>query len=282
MAVLEHSSDTRIKTLSMVVWLVDDFTRKQPLRPINVVAKEKVSDRRIKLIRNLSGHYVFTNLETGQYVITISSDFYFPVKRIYDTANIRDEEISLDFGPRGPAAGATSVNLKDTTELRLKDNVKFYNSIGDIEQRRITDIDNAEKTISWEGELKYDYSTEGSSIRVLDYLVDNIILKPKTSYPFPGDTTLLRGRVLSDEKPVVGADIIVLSQNVENKTDERGEFILFFKSFKADKDELKKGKITIKKGNIIIKIGEEEKPLNNEKVIIHKGKTKSLGGVILP
>ena len=274
MPLLANSIDTITRKLSMVIWIVDDYTKKQPLGVVNVSVIEKASVKKLKLVRNLSGHYIFTDLAKGQYELYINSDFYAPEERTYDTASIRDSEVSLEFKGVGPAKGSTDTKLKDVSELRVNDNIKFHNPIGNIEERKIIDIKNTNNTIEWKKELKNDFSIGGSAISLLNYIIDDIFLQPKTSYPFPGNTTLLMGNVFSGNEPVVDAVVKIKEMGIDNKTNESGEFVLSFKGFKGDKIELYEGQI-------IIEIGEEEKPLNTEKVIIQRGNINSFSGAII-
>jgi hypothetical protein len=62
-----------------------------------------------------------------------------------------------------------------------------------------------------------------------------VILMPRPGYPFDGQATLARGRLLkaSNRSPIAGAQIMLILQGSEltparGQTDERGEFALFF------------------------------------------------------
>ena len=95
---------------------------------------------------------------------------------------------------------------------------------------------------------------------------DNIILKPKPVYPFPVSATLVRGLV-SNTGPVVKALVSVTGKTIETITDERGEFVLYFKGIKEE--------------DITIKIRKD----GNTKAVnttIEEGKTISLGIIIFP
>ena len=95
---------------------------------------------------------------------------------------------------------------------------------------------------------------------------DTIILKPNPVYPFPISATLVRGLV-SNTGPVVNALVSVAGKTIETITDERGEFVLYFKG--------------IKKEDIIIEIRKDgdTKAVNTT---IEEGKTISLGIIIFP
>ncbi|MDL1973315.1 MAG: hypothetical protein LWX55_00720 [Deltaproteobacteria bacterium] len=95
---------------------------------------------------------------------------------------------------------------------------------------------------------------------------DTIILKPNPVYPFPVSATLVRG-LLSKTDPVVNALVSVAGKTTETITDERGEFILYFKG-------IKKEDITIE-----IRKDGDTKAVNTT---IEEGKTISLGIIIFP
>lgn len=74
-----------------------------------------------------------------------------------------------------------------------------------------------------------------------------IILKPKPSYPFPPGATLIRGVVYdSAEKAVPGAKVRVKGRDVESKTTEHGEFVLYFGPLTEDEILKEDGKRFIK------------------------------------
>ena len=61
-----------------------------------------------------------------------------------------------------------------------------------------------------------------------------VTLLPRTSYPFDGQTTLVRSRLVktSDRSPIANAQISLTLDSVDKglwqQTDERGEFVIFF------------------------------------------------------
>ncbi len=95
---------------------------------------------------------------------------------------------------------------------------------------------------------------------------DNIILKPNPVYPFPVSATLVRGLV-SNTGPVVKALVSVAGKTIETITDERGEFVLYFKGIKEED-------ITIE-----IRKDGDTKDVNTT---IEEGRTISLGIIIFP
>lgn len=93
-----------------------------------------------------------------------------------------------------------------------------------------------------------------------------IELKPRPCYPFPDHATLVRGLV-SNAAPVVNADVEVTGKSIKSITDERGEFVLYFKGIRTEAIT-----INIKKG------------VDTKTVLatIEEGKTISLGIIHFP
>jgi hypothetical protein len=94
--------------------------------------------------------------------------------------------------------------------------------------------------------------------------VIEVTLKPKPSYPFPNNATLVRGLV-SNSAPIANAIIKVASKTIESETDERGEFSLYFKG--------------IKKEDITIEV-EKNGDCKSIPATIEEGKTTSLGIIL--
>jgi hypothetical protein len=62
--------DSLHSRVSLVVWLVDEFTSRLPLGEVTVHLKESKK----KPIRNPSGYYCFTDLDDGSYIIVVTPD----------------------------------------------------------------------------------------------------------------------------------------------------------------------------------------------------------------
>ncbi|HEY9206916.1 MAG TPA: carboxypeptidase-like regulatory domain-containing protein [Candidatus Methanoperedens sp.] len=262
----------KIKTqLSLALRLIDDYTKKEPIGRINVKLsegeitldeynlKEKRSD--IKPFKNPSGYYVFTDIPKFNYTLCIEPDFYFPEKQMIDFSKIKDEDVELKFDGNGPADKAISTTLLDTSKLEKDNIVEFQNPRGDIEQKKITNISN--NTISWDKGLKYSYISKGSAVRVLKYFIHKIIVKPKPSYVFEEQDSLVRGLIYdSGNKPVKNAKVEV-ENKIATRSNKNGEFVLYFKE-SVDK--------------IKIKINDEIQP---DEIELVKGKTIDLGKIIL-
>jgi hypothetical protein len=180
-----YPGDVRITTLSLAVWVMDDFTKNKPAGNIKVMIK----DGERKAFQNLSWYYLFTDLPAGNYTVAVEADLYF------------SEEVMVAVpcpDPKNP--------------------------------------------------------------------VIEITLKPRPAYPFPNNATLVKG-LLSNAGPVTNAAVKVIGKTIETITDERGEFILYFKG--------------IKKEDIAIEI----KKNGNTKSVnatIEECKTVSLGIIIFP
>ena len=134
-----YEGDKRITNLSMAIKLVDDCTKEEPIGHIKVWVEED----EIEAFRNPSGYYIFTDLDSGRFSLNIDSDIYFPIKSAIDTTRIKD--VALEFESSGPVKDETNAVLKDASKLEIGDNVEFYNASGDIEQRKITKIENSNK-----------------------------------------------------------------------------------------------------------------------------------------
>ncbi|MCP4367937.1 MAG: carboxypeptidase regulatory-like domain-containing protein [Deltaproteobacteria bacterium] len=59
--------------LSVAVWIVDDYTKSNPIGNVLVT----IMDGSLKAVKNPSGYYVLNDLEAGKYEVVIESDFYF-------------------------------------------------------------------------------------------------------------------------------------------------------------------------------------------------------------
>jgi len=72
--------------------------------------------------------------------------------------------------------------------------------------------------------------------------VVNLTLKPNPSYPFSERATLIRGMVRgTDGEPVPEALVKITGKEIENKTTQEGEFVLYFKNL-TEQDIIKVNK----------------------------------------
>src|SRR5574337_81514 len=75
---IAYPGDVKITNLSLAVWLIDDFTKKEPIGHIKVELKEKDGEA----VRNLSGYYLFNDLAAGNYTVSVESDVYFAEEKV--------------------------------------------------------------------------------------------------------------------------------------------------------------------------------------------------------
>lgn len=72
--------------LSFALWLIDDYTQKEPHGDFRVTVNgEKITG--MKALKNLSGYYVFSGLPEGKYTLSVESEHYFSDERIVDTSS---------------------------------------------------------------------------------------------------------------------------------------------------------------------------------------------------
>lgn len=145
-----YNGDVITTNLSLAISLIDDFTKKEATGHLKVI----INEGNINPIKNLSGYYIFTNLADGIYTVNIASELYFPEERVIDISKIKTSNLMLKFYTKGPVSKATSTRLKDVSKLQKGDIVEFNNLVGDIEQKKLTDVDTKTKKISWAGGLK--------------------------------------------------------------------------------------------------------------------------------
>lgn len=97
---IAYPGDVQTIKLSFAVWLIDDYTKGKPVGSIKIQIKE--IDK--KAVRNLSGYYFFTDLEVGNYTVSINSDLYLPMEKTVDVSTFPDPknpvlEIALKPSP---------------------------------------------------------------------------------------------------------------------------------------------------------------------------------------
>lgn len=76
-------------SLSFAVWVVDDYTQKEPMGEVRVMLNGKKITT-VKALKNLSGYHIFSGLPEGTYTLSVKSEFYFSEERIVDTTSFRD------------------------------------------------------------------------------------------------------------------------------------------------------------------------------------------------
>ena len=89
-------------SLSFAVWLIDDFTQKEPQGEVRVTLTEE-NIPTVKPVKNLSGYYTFSGLPEGEYTLSVESEFYFFEKREVDTSTFvgsKDPVVEIILKPR--------------------------------------------------------------------------------------------------------------------------------------------------------------------------------------
>jgi len=284
-----YQGDKITKSVSLVISLKDDFTSKDVICPLKVTLREgninseydvksKTGfERNIKPIKNLSGYYVFSGLKESKYILEITPESF--LSRFYIPEKIGIDLLKFDIN--GPAAGDTSTKLKDVLKLQKGHIIEFINQKGEVERKKITDIDN-DRNISWVGGLEYNFNAPDDYILSLDNLVVEVSLKPSPSYPFSKYATLVRG-LLKDSKgnSVIGAKVKIAKLNLETESVEEGEFVLYLNNVKFKEVENSKISIhieSVKENSQFDNMNFKNKTIN---ITLKEGKTKPLGKIIL-
>lgn len=148
----------------------------------------------------------------------------------------------LDVYSNGEPVGRIEVSLKDRKEKPIKNPSSYY---------LFLDLPDDTYTVQVRSDFYFDVDSETINPAELDPKnpVVNITLKPKPSYPFPPGATLIRGMVYDTRgKAVSRAKVRIRGRDLENKTTEKGEFLLYFKSLTED-EIIKEGGKRFVKGN---------------------------------
>ena len=163
-----------------------------------------------------------------------------------------------DFSNREPIGGI-DVSLKDRKEKPVKNISSYY---------LFLDLPDDSYTVQVRSDYYFDEELDTTAELDAKNPVVNITLKPKPSYPFPPGATLIRGKVYaSGGEAVSGAKVRVKEKGVENKTTEKGEFVLYFGPLIEDEIIEVDGKRFVK--------GDEDKILHLE--VEYEGVTKTMG-----
>jgi hypothetical protein len=219
--------------LAFAVSLLDDYSKGKPIGRVDVSLDGRIETP----VRNISSYYLFLNhsdgtLSDGTYTVQVMSDYYFDEDSgtyLFSWENVPgdDSDRLLRF-------------LVDDLDIDWAENAEIH-KFDDCKTIRIFKVENS-------AEIKIDEEKEKATLNISDgrthdlklkreedgklklyKLVVNITLKPKPSYPFPPGTTLIRGKVYdSAEEAISGAKVRVRGKDVENKTTEEGEFVLYF------------------------------------------------------
>ena len=131
-----YLGDIITTSLSLAVWLIDDYTKNEPVGNIQVMIKEG----NIKAVRNLSGYYCFTGLAAGNYTVGIQSDLYFP------------DEIIVDTSPLDPRNPFIEIVIKPKSAYPFSDNATLVrglvSNIGPINSSEVKVVGKLMETIT--------------------------------------------------------------------------------------------------------------------------------------
>ena len=281
---ISYKKEETITLLSVAIWLKDDYTKKIPIGNVKVFIKD--GDKIIKSFKNPSGYYIFTNLKERDYEVSIEPEFYFPDEKKTNPSKLKNlSTLNLSFNGNGPGIGAFSAKLSNVLQLDLNYVLEFQNPEGKLEERSIIKINpfpvnnDTPGTISWDEPLKYGFNKPGSSVKAVNYLIEFVLI-PRAYYPFPNNGNIVRGLIREKndpEKPVTGVTVKVVDHDFETKSDENGEFVLYFNK--------NSGIIGTKIKIVIVK--DKGKPSEvsfkvPEEVLIEEGKSKSMGIIQFP
>ncbi|NTU41459.1 MAG: hypothetical protein HGA78_00085 [Nitrospirales bacterium] len=141
----------------------------------------------------------------------------------------------VDGFSKAAPVGGIRVKLKEIDRRAFQNLYGYY---------LFTNLPSGIYTIVIESDFYFDEES-GIDISTLDPKspVQEIILQPKPVYPFPANATIVRGVVKTGAALVSDAGVKVPSKSIETKTDENGEFALWFKGVKQASlgAEIKKG-----------------------------------------
>lgn len=279
-----YKKEETIKLLSIAIWLKDNYTKTTPVGNVRVMIKD--GNKNKESIKNLSGYYLFTDLEDRDYELRIEPEFYFPDEKKINPSKLQNlSTLNLGFNGSGPDIGALSANLSNVLKLDLNYVLEFRNPEGKIEERSITKINpfpvnnDTPGTILWDEPLKYGFNKPESTVKAVKYLIEFVLI-PRVYYPFPNNATLVRGLIVEKndpEKPVTGATVKVMDHDFETKSDENGEFVLYLDKLSGIIDN----KIKI----VIVKDMEKPSEASFEvpdEVQIEEGKSKSMRIIQFP
>ena len=150
--------------------------------------------------------------------------------------------VLLDDYSRGKPIGRVDVSLKKRKQKPIKNLSSYY---------LFLDLPDGTYTVQVRSDYYFDEDSGAINPVELDPKnpVVNITLKPNPSYPFPPGATLIRGKVCdSAGKAVSGAKVKAKGWDVENKTTEKGEFVLYFGPL-TDEEIIREGGKRFVKGN---------------------------------
>jgi|LGVF01.1.fsa_nt_gb hypothetical protein len=146
----------------------------------------------------------------------------------------------LDDYSKGKPIGRVEVSLKGRKEKTIKNLSSYY---------LFLNLPDDTYTVQVWSDYYFDEDLNPINLSELDRKnpLVNITLKPNPSYPFPSGATLIRGVVYNSAgKAVSGAKVRVRGRDVEYKTTEKGEFVLYFEPLTEDEIITEGGKRFVK------------------------------------
>ncbi|WP_440956076.1 hypothetical protein ACSAZK_03745 [Methanosarcina sp. Mfa9] len=170
----------------------------------------------------------------------------------------------LDDYTKGKPIGRIQVRIKETGK-KVIENLSGYYCFTDLE------VGNYNVNIRSDLYFPEERTVNTSSFPDPKNPVLEIALKPSPVYPFPENATLLRGvvrDVINVDEPIRNARIKVTDKDVENVTDEQGNFVLYFSEL-SDEEEV----------NVEIQKYGYTKTIN---VAVKELETRSLGIIVFP
>jgi hypothetical protein len=136
--------------------------------------------------------------------------------------------------------GGMEVSLKETSKRAVKNPGSYY---------LFLDLPDDSYTVQVRSEYYFDEDLDINTAGRDPKNPVMLTLKPKPSYLFPPGATLIRGVVYDVYgTPISGAKAKVRGRDVENKTTEEGEFVLYFRALTED-EIIKEGSKRFVKGN---------------------------------
>ena len=89
-------------SLSFAVWLVDDYTQKEPQGEVRVTLKDE-NPINVKAVKNPSGYHTFSGLPKGTYTLSVESEYYFSEERVVDISSfsgLKESVVEIILNPR--------------------------------------------------------------------------------------------------------------------------------------------------------------------------------------
>lgn len=108
-----YKGDVTKTLLSLAICFIDDFTGKEIVGKVKAV----INEGNLEAIKNLSGYYIFINLETDNFTVQTKSELYFPTENKVDSSSI---------DPNNPVF---IIRLKPKPEYPFPDNATLFRGL---------------------------------------------------------------------------------------------------------------------------------------------------------